>query len=208
MLSCATPPLKALVTREARAVSTLLKEMTLNNLSKQLVKADAIVLRKSVLQTKTSLKTKTPLSKKSGKIKGVSHTINWYKKKADIAYSKAIRARFATPVRGVRWQDWDVACITCKIVKTCREMQNGHFMSRQYNATRYCDQNTAPQCYGCNVMHQGRQYEFGLALDGLYGDGTAKEMYRMAMTPHQFIKAELIEIINDSKAECLFYEQK
>lgn len=97
-------------------------------------------------------------------------------------------------------------CITCKAMMPWQKLQNGHFMSRQYNSTRYCDQNTAPQCYGCNVMHQGRQYEFGIALDELYGAGTAKRMHDLAKQPHQFKVEELIKIIEEAKEEVALYE--
>ena len=81
-------------------------------------------------------------------------------------------------------------------------------MSRQYNGTRFSELNTAPQCYGCNVMHQGRQYEFGIALDELYGAGTAKRMHDLAKQPHQFKVPELEQIIKDAKEEILLYEQE
>jgi hypothetical protein len=62
-------------------------------------------------------------------------------------------------------------------------------------------------CYGCNVMQQGRQYTFGLALDELYGAGTAKDMHDLAKVPHQFTRDELLEIISEAKTEVKFYEQ-
>lgn len=61
-------------------------------------------------------------------------------------------------------------------------------------------------CYGCNVMHQGRQYEFGIALDELYGAGTAKRMHHLAKQPHPFKKEELIKIIEEAKLEIANYE--
>ena len=125
------------------------------------------------------------------------------KKEADKYWSKATRYRFAENRDGEWWAD----CITCPAQLPIAKLQCGHFMSRQYNSTRYVEQNTAPQCYGCNVMQQGRQYEFGIALDALYGPQTAKEMHDLAKTPHQFTRDELLQIISDSKAEVEFYEK-
>lgn len=56
-------------------------------------------------------------------------------------------------------------------------------------------------------MQQGRQYEFGIALDELYGAGTAKEMYKLAKKPKQWKVEELEEIINDAKEEIRWYEE-
>lgn len=81
-------------------------------------------------------------------------------------------------------------------------------MSRGYSSTRYEELNTAPQCYGCNVMHQGRQYEFGMALDALYGPHTAKDMHDLAKQPHPFKVSELQEIISDARKEVEFYENQ
>lgn len=81
-------------------------------------------------------------------------------------------------------------------------------MSRQYNTLRYSELNTAPQCYGCNVMQQGKQYAFGLEIDKLYGDGTAARLHKESKTAHQFTTDELQEIIDESKQQVKFYEDK
>ena len=168
-------------------------------------------MKKSPLKAKTSLKAKTglvsnqkPLQKTAVKpTKSKLPTISKLKREADKYYSQAVRYRFSYIKNGERLVD----CTTCEVFKPLKMMQNGHFMSRQYNATRYHDQNTGPQCYGCNVMHQGRQYEFGMALDALYGPGTAKSMHDLAKTPHQFKREELLDIISKAKEEIAFYEQ-
>lgn len=161
------------------------------------------------LKAKTPLKAKKPI-KPNGAVRKTAkpHTISWYKKKADIAHSTATRLRFAEVQDGTPYKDWLVECITCGVKKPVREMQCGHFMSRQYNATRYDEQNTSPQCYGCNVMHQGRQYEFGLALDALYGKDTAKAMHDKAKQPHKLTINELKDIIEEAKEEIRFYEER
>lgn len=63
-------------------------------------------------------------------------------------------------------------------------------------------------CYGCNVMSQGRQYEFGIAIDDLYGAGTAKALHQESKELHVFTVEELQEIIKDSKAQVKFYEEQ
>lgn len=79
-------------------------------------------------------------------------------------------------------------------------------MSRRHNILRYRDENTAAQCYGCNVMSQGRQYEFGMAIDELYGAGTAKALHQESKQLHPLTVEELQQIISDSKETIKFYE--
>lgn len=140
---------------------------------------------------RTPLKSKTPL-KATRKTKHTQPAISKLKREADAWFSRATRVRFAN-------SEGMVKCFTCSNVKHWKELQCGHFMSRQFNSTRYEEFNTAPQCYGCNVMHQGRQYEFGLELDYWYGEGTAKAMHQLSQKPHQFKREELEQIIQESK---------
>ena len=46
-----------------------------------------------------------------------------------------------------------------------KKIHAGHFMSRRPYSTRGDEDNVRPQCYGCNVGNQGRNYEFGLNLN-------------------------------------------
>lgn len=152
---------------------------------------------KTPLKAKTALKAKKPIATKPKK-----HTISWYKKEADKYYSRATRLRFANLEDGV----WVAECVTCGTKKPIKDLQCGHFMSRQFNILRYEPENTAPQCFGCNVKQQGKQYEFGIWIDDMYGDGTAKRLHKESKTAHQFTQEELEQIIADSKAEIAFYE--
>jgi hypothetical protein len=150
------------------------------------------------LKAKTAIKIASGRPKRKPKLK----TISQLKKLADQLHSLATRYRFGEVKNG----QWVAQCITCGIEKPIKQLQCGHFMSRQYNILRYSEENTAPQCYGCNVMHQGKQYEFGFQLDLLYGDGTAKRLHKESKTLHQFKREELEEIIDDRKQEILWYE--
>jgi len=157
------------------------------------------------LVAKKSLKSKTPLKSGGGR-KQTKPTISKLKKDADKWYSKACRYRFASLVDG----EWVAECITCQngLKKPLKELQCGHFMSRQYNILRYDSENTAPQCYGCNVRQQGKQFEFGIQIDLLYGEGTAKKLHKISKKPHQFTVEELRQVIEDSREEIQFYERE
>ena len=167
-------------------------------------------MKQSQLKQKTPLKAKTGLKRGVGlsaaktkpKLTSTKPSVAKLKKTADKYYSLATRYRFADK----RGDTWYASCITCGVEKPIKQLQCGHFMSRRHNILRYRDENTAAQCYGCNVMSQGRQYEFGIAIDELYGTGTAKALHQESKQLHPLTVEELQQIISDSKETIKFYE--
>ena len=66
-------------------------------------------------------------------------------------------------------------CVTCGRKYHYKKIQAGHFMSRKHYSTRWNEDNVKPQCMGCNVFHQGQQYQFSRFLgkqlsDNLYNN--------------------------------------
>ena len=88
-------------------------------------------------------------------------TVSKLKKELDKWFSLYIRLREAT-------DEGLVQCFTCGKVNSYKVgMQNGHFMSRQFMATRYDEQNCQVQCVGCNMFKFGEQFKFSLALKSI-----------------------------------------
>jgi hypothetical protein len=108
-------------------------------------------------------------------------------KKLDAVFSLYIRQKYAN-------LDGLVECFTCERPYDIKKIQCGHFMSRANYSTRWDEDNCRPQCYGCNVMQQGRQYLFGL---GLNRDrmGLAQEVYSRSLKSVKFKTSELLEKI-------------
>ena len=69
-------------------------------------------------------------------------------------------------------------------------MQNGHFQSRSFLATRFDEENCQPQCVGCNMFKQGEQYKFALNLDAKYGEGKAEELEFLAKSVVKFSRID------------------
>ena len=69
-------------------------------------------------------------------------------------------------------------------------MQNGHFQSRGFLATRFDEENCQPQCVGCNMFKQGEQYKFALNLDSKYGEGKAEELEILAKSVVKFSRID------------------
>ena len=114
----------------------------------------------------------------------IMKSISKLKKELDKWFSLYIRLR-DTNEYGL------VQCVTCGCIKHYKKgMQNGHFQSRSYLATRFDEVNCQPQCVGCNMFKQGEQYKFALALDNKYGQGTAEEIQ---LKTKQIVKITRIE---------------
>ena len=117
-------------------------------------------------------------------------SVSTLKKKADKAFSLYIRLRDS--------KDGLSECITCGVQKPVKEMQAGHFVSRRVNKLRFDDLNVNAQCYSCNVMRYGEQFQYAKALDEKYGDGTALVLHEQRFTTHSFTIDELEKIILDA----------
>ncbi len=119
-------------------------------------------------------------------------------KELDKAFSRFIRLSAAN-------LDGFVECYTCGRSYHWKKIQCGHFMSRARYATRWNEDNCRPQCYGCNVMQQGRQYDFGLNLDR-EREGLAEEMHQLSLTTVKFATWELEYMLQDYKNKLKEYE--
>ena len=110
-------------------------------------------------------------------------TISKLKKELDKWFSLYIRLRYS--------ENGLVQCFTCGCVKHYKKgMQNGHFQSRSFLATRFDEENCQPQCVGCNMFKQGEQYKFALNLDSKYGEGKAEELEILAKSVVKFSRCD------------------
>ena len=113
-------------------------------------------------------------------------SISKLKKELDKYFSLFIRLRDAT-------DEGLCQCFTCGKVGHYKTggMQNGHFQSRRFMATRYSeDGNCEVQCVACNMFRGGEQYKFALALDSKYGLGTAEELEILSRMSVKFTRVD------------------
>jgi 5-methylcytosine-specific restriction endonuclease McrA len=76
-------------------------------------------------------------------------------------------------------------CYTCG--KTDIALQCGHFVSRQYLATRWDENNCRPQCAGCNIFGNGKPLDFEENLKKEFGD---QFIEKMKASRHQSLKLD------------------
>lgn len=65
-------------------------------------------------------------------------------------------------------------CITCGTPHHWKDIDCGHFVSREKSVTRYDERNCHAQCKVCNRFKSGNQFEHGKAIDRIHGLGTAE----------------------------------
>jgi hypothetical protein len=104
-------------------------------------------------------------------------------KELDVLFSQFVRLSNSI--------DGYCSCVTCGRVYEWKKIQAGHFISRQHYSVRWDERNVKPQCYGCNVMQQGRQYEFSKYL----GQELSEELYLLSKQTRKFSEIELQEMI-------------
>lgn len=96
--------------------------------------------------------------------------------------------------RYIRLRDGGV-CFTCGIKKPISQMQNGHYVSRSHNNTRYDEQNCHCQCVGCNVFKHGNMDVYSLRLIEKYGLDILSDLSRRKNVIKQFTIPELKHLI-------------
>lgn len=89
-------------------------------------------------------------------------------------------------------------CYTCG--KQGGVLHCGHFVSRQYLATRWREDNCRPQCAGCNLFGNGKPLDFEENLKRDLGNDLVEEMKK---SRHQTLKLDkhwYVEKINYYKS--------
>lgn len=146
-------------------------------------------MKRTPLKRKTPLRAKVPVLHKkrfTGQIEGNKRkskgkpTTAKLKKELDRVFSIYIRSNY--PKR----------CYTCGKVGVT--LQCGHFVSRQYLATRWDERNCRPQCVGCNMFGNGQLLDFEENLKKELGDETVENLKKMR---HQVLKLDRLWYENE-----------
>lgn len=95
-------------------------------------------------------------------VKSKRLTIPILQKRLDQVFSEYIKFRDAS-------DNGYCTCVTCGSIHRWNDIQNGHYISRQYIATRYDSRNCHPQCNDCNVGKRGNLDEYKRFIIKKYG---------------------------------------
>jgi hypothetical protein len=108
----------------------------------------------------------------------------------DKEFSLKIRARDSAEFDGAAFR-----CITCRNVKPYEQADCGHYLGRQYWATRWNPMNCASQCRFCNRFNEGLKAKFREALFDIYGAGLIVAMeagHKKGRKPRDFETALIL----------------
>lgn len=89
----------------------------------------------------------------------------------------------------------DRACVTCG---SKENLQNGHYVPRNWLGLRYNKKNCNTQCVGCNVFKKGNMDEYARFLIRKYGPGILETLNKLKK-PTQFKRADYNLIISKYK---------
>lgn len=98
-----------------------------------------------------------------------------WKAKADKWFSEFIRLRDSD-------EHGMVTCVTCSHRGHWRELQNGHWITRGHEATRFDEMNCNTQCRGCNY-NGGQHLKHEAAIVRKYGNGAVQKLTEKAKQP-------------------------
>ena len=111
--------------------------------------------------------------------KGMTGGKQRLKRKTPAQLKKELDRLFSIYIRN----KYPKVCYTCGAIG--KTLQNGHFVSRSYLATRWNEDNCRPQCVGCNLFGNGKPLDFEEHLKKEIG---VKKVEEMKKSRHQIMK--------------------
>jgi len=110
------------------------------------------------------------------------------KKHLDEIFSHYIRLKHADEFGKAR-------CWTCDKTAPYHKLYCGHFASRKYLPTRWDERNCRPQCYACNMLRGGEQWNFGKRLNKRSA-GIAERVFAEATGGRKWTTTELCNMVS------------
>jgi len=109
-------------------------------------------------------------------------------------FSKYIRLSHAN-------KDGIVRCYTCGAYHHWKDVDAGHYVKREFHATKFDERNVKPQCRKCNRFMGGNQDEFAIHLLKDYGPVIIEELNELKHSYFKFTDQWLEEKLNHYKNE-------
>jgi len=90
-------------------------------------------------------------------------------------------------------------CVTCGDKYHWKDIQNGHYIDREHNATTFKVINNHPQCQDCNEFKRGNIEKYREYLVQAYGEEVVSDLeasrYEVLRLTHPFLD-DLIDVLN------------
>lgn len=114
--------------------------------------------------------------------------------KLDKVFSDYIRLKYSD------WKGWS-ECFTCGKKSYWKYLENGHFIKRKYDMTRFNVNNCRPQCYHCNEVLDGNILVFRERLIEDIGLEKVEELERIKFQTAKFSRSDISGMIEYYKNE-------
>ena len=135
--------------------------------------------------------------------------MSWYKKKGN-PKSKADATAWGWFSKYIRIRDSDGrgygACFTCQKINPIKDMDAGHFVSRDHKSVKFDEKNVHLQCRSCNRFGGGMGGMYAINLDKVYGVGTAEALIEKGEERGKLPEYKLREISDEYREK--FNQQK
>lgn len=119
-------------------------------------------------------------------------------RKLDEEFSRRIRERDMTERSMMYGPSGN--CCTCNAPITYATSDCGHYLGRQYWATRWHPMNCAAQCRKCNRFNEGMKAQFRVYLVNKYGEEKINLMeatHKLGRKPTAFLMEQIMERIKE-----------
>ena len=121
-----------------------------------------------------------------------ARSLSSLEKTADKWFSLYIRLRDAD-------ENGMVKCVTCGKIAHYKEMDCGHFVTRNHKMTRFNEKNCNVQDTSCNQFKKGEQYLHGEYIDSKYGEGAAGNLMYIGKLPCKRTRTDFAYLIEEYK---------
>ena len=101
-----------------------------------------------------------------------------------------------------------VQCVTCRKWDHWTKMQGGHFISRTHTKHKLSEENIHPQCQRCNGFLNGNYIAYSLYMQDMYGREWVENMLATKTEVKKYYRPEILDIIEELKAEVKDLESK
>ena len=102
-------------------------------------------------------------------------------------------------------------CVTCDNWYHYKEMDGGHFISRNNKAVKLLEENVHPQCKGCNGFKMKDSLtvlRYRSWMVDMYGEEFVKELEQKAYETKKFTREEVQDLVAYFKAEIKHHENR
>ncbi len=117
-------------------------------------------------------------------------SVSVLKKRLDRVFSEYVRRKAVAEVSNEY-----IVCCSCGQVGHWKNMDEGHFVNRRHNATRYDERNVHPQCRECNRYDEGNAVGYSRYLIDKYGREVLVELDHLGHQVKKFTPDDLLGLI-------------